>query len=465
MATAALPCLVYGPDLRLISANAAARRCLRALDWTVRPRVQLSSAVVQPDPLPPGPLPRSAFRTFVLDDGTRRTVLANYRRSGDRIEVRFEPLESAFAFTEQILDPILVTDQVGILAHANRAAAEVLHLPLEAFLGRPALFLGGSLGMDPDEVQSMLEAALTGRGILDDFVLSTGQGRPRRFVIRSSPWRFCGEVCGAIWLTAETTYSEQRDLELVSATWYRMSATYQHELRNPLQTIQAAVDLGRMRDDGRNARVFEALDQSVKLMSDFVAEQLHPGSGGPVPRCALSCIVEEEVDRARIWHTTRGLAIRHERLAEEPPVRAHRVAMTRVFANLFRNIAQAQPCAAVTIRYCLDGGRLVCTVDDDGPGFPPEILHPGWLNERDPRKHLGLSIVAAAIEACGGDVHWQNRPEGGARVTIRLPLASGGAEPASGAEEEAAAARHPERPASAARAGRPRGTGGRLDEV
>ena len=71
-----------------------------------------------------------------------------------------------------------------------------------------------------------------------------------------------------------------------------------------------------------------------------------------------------------------------------------------------------------------EGAAIV--VEDDGPGFPPELV--GQLFDRFVRGEgpqggsgLGLSIVRGVAEAHGGAVQAENRPEGGARFVFSLP--------------------------------------------
>jgi signal transduction histidine kinase len=76
-------------------------------------------------------------------------------------------------------------------------------------------------------------------------------------------------------------------------------------------------------------------------------------------------------------------------------------------------------------------GTVAVAVADDGPGFPPEFLPHAF--ERFHRAEasrsrdvggagLGLSIVLAIARAHAGCVVAANRPDGGAVVTIELPL-------------------------------------------
>ena len=74
------------------------------------------------------------------------------------------------------------------------------------------------------------------------------------------------------------------------------------------------------------------------------------------------------------------------------------------------------------------GGQwLEITVSDTGPGFTPEALEqaldPFYTTKRDGAgSGLGLSTVYDFAQLSGGQVKIANAPEGGARVTLRLPL-------------------------------------------
>jgi signal transduction histidine kinase len=72
--------------------------------------------------------------------------------------------------------------------------------------------------------------------------------------------------------------------------------------------------------------------------------------------------------------------------------------------------------------------RMLLTVDDDGPGLPPEeraqALKRGQrLDENAPGSGLGLSIVDELTRAYGGSVRLGESPMGGLRVTLDLPRA------------------------------------------
>ena len=78
-------------------------------------------------------------------------------------------------------------------------------------------------------------------------------------------------------------------------------------------------------------------------------------------------------------------------------------------------------------------GSVELSVSDEGPGIPEEdfsrvferFYRVDKSRARDPGgTGLGLAIVKHLIELHGGSVRAENRPEGGTRVTITLPLAT-----------------------------------------
>ena len=76
----------------------------------------------------------------------------------------------------------------------------------------------------------------------------------------------------------------------------------------------------------------------------------------------------------------------------------------------------------------LSDSRLTLTVEDDGPGLPPEereaALKRGQrLDESTPGSGLGLSIVTELAGAYGGVVTLADSPLGGLKVALELPRA------------------------------------------
>ena len=127
---------------------------------------------------------------------------------------------------------------------------------------------------------------------------------------------------------------------------------------------------------------------------------------------------------------------------DEPvPVMIDRMMLKRAFENLARNAAQALGPKGGTVwvraqrrRVAVADaeGRTVDEVDqawlvveDDGPGIPPEhrakVFDPYFTTKSD-GTGLGLAIVRKIAIDHAGDVGLEERPGGGARFILALPL-------------------------------------------
>jgi two-component system sensor histidine kinase RegB len=70
---------------------------------------------------------------------------------------------------------------------------------------------------------------------------------------------------------------------------------------------------------------------------------------------------------------------------------------------------------------------LYVEITDRGAGVRPEVLHVAGRSAHSTKgegRGVGLLIANAALERLGGRVTLSNRPGGGARTTMELPLAA-----------------------------------------
>ena len=119
-----------------------------------------------------------------------------------------------------------------------------------------------------------------------------------------------------------------------------------------------------------------------------------------------------------------------------PLVNMDFVLMEQALMNLLHNaVTYTPPKTRVRVIAKVDGAHLVIVVADRGPGLPAESLDRVFDKfYRGPRAGaggvgLGLSITRGLIEAHGGTITAENRVNGGARFTIRLPLGTPPASP------------------------------------
>jgi two-component system, OmpR family, sensor kinase len=225
-------------------------------------------------------------------------------------------------------------------------------------------------------------------------------------------------------------------------TQRRFTADASHELRSPLSRLRAELEitLRRPRDVAEYKEVLHSCLEEVKGLSQLTEELLtlaHLDSertrdGPPV---ALEPIVDDAVQRARAEADRRAVRFRVE--PSSPPslvVTASPMAVRLALTNVLDNALKFSPVGGeVCVDVSQDGSDALIVVSDEGPGVTNEEL-PGVFDRFHrgaaaragdaPGFGLGLAISKAALERHGGRISAESGPSGGARFSIRLPLAS-----------------------------------------
>jgi two-component system sensor histidine kinase KdpD len=103
----------------------------------------------------------------------------------------------------------------------------------------------------------------------------------------------------------------------------------------------------------------------------------------------------------------------------------------QILHNLVLNATQHSPIGSnIRLKFFFDNGYLTIQIMDRGVGFPPselDVVFNKFYRGKDARAGgtgLGLSIVKGFVEAQNGTVIAENRQNGGAIFTIKLPVES-----------------------------------------
>jgi signal transduction histidine kinase len=188
--------------------------------------------------------------------------------------------------------------------------------------------------------------------------------------------------------------------------------------------------------DGRDDKWPEAVAEAIEGL-DRLSQQLNTtldlaeAEGGALKLerapIDLSQAVRQLVDLYRP-----AMADRHHRLVvdlqDHVYVDADANLMNRTISNLLENEMVHVPAGCeVHVRVKASDGSAEFVVQDNGPGFPPDIGSRAFerfvKGEHSPGHGLGLAFVDAIVQAHGGTVKISGGEIGGAVIAISLPLA------------------------------------------
>jgi signal transduction histidine kinase len=212
-----------------------------------------------------------------------------------------------------------------------------------------------------------------------------------------------------------------------------------HELRTPLTSILANLELLEAEVQGEAREMAGSALRSSQRMRRLVADLLllaraDAGRQSPKRPVDLSAVAREAAIEANPLAAGQTLAL-------DLPGSVHVLGVSddlhRLVANLIENaLVHTSPGTPVTVSTAERAGQALLEVSDRGPGVPPELrervferfARGGGDSSTGSGSGLGLAIVRAVAEAHGGTVELSDAEGGGARFTIRLPLAADSAE-------------------------------------
>jgi signal transduction histidine kinase len=94
-----------------------------------------------------------------------------------------------------------------------------------------------------------------------------------------------------------------------------------------------------------------------------------------------------------------------------------------LLVHLFTNAAEAKRDATISIKSDFEKEKITLEIKDDGPGFPPNILKNPFGSAMDRKGSYGLYLCKSIIDRHNGTMELENYKDGGALITITLPVA------------------------------------------
>ncbi len=214
-----------------------------------------------------------------------------------------------------------------------------------------------------------------------------------------------------------------------------LSTSVAHELNTPLAVLQGSIEkLLETRHDGptlerlgRMLRVTQRLRKISEGLVDFA--RVRTESSEPL---VLRDLIDESWSLVAIDEKASAVNFLNSVRASDAVI-GNSDRLVQVFVNLLRNALMAVPMGGEIIvesRLTQRGSQswVACTVMDDGPGIPANVLpkmFEAFVTTRlDARgTGLGLTVAEGIVTQLGGTITAANRPQGGATLEVMLPAA------------------------------------------
>lgn len=199
-----------------------------------------------------------------------------------------------------------------------------------------------------------------------------------------------------------------------------------HDLRTPITRLKLRAEF--IDDDEQRNKILADLEELEAMVSATLAFGRDARTTEAVSQLDLAELLRTVLDEASDAHPDLADVIRYD----GPPhlvVQARSLSLKRVFVNLVTNAINYGGSAHVRLSSAV---RMVTIeIEDDGPGIPAteldRVFEPFHRGEPSRNREtggvgLGLPIARNIMRAHGGDVALANRPAGGVKATVTLPV-------------------------------------------
>jgi two-component system NtrC family sensor kinase len=221
----------------------------------------------------------------------------------------------------------------------------------------------------------------------------------------------------------------------------RLAAGIAHEINNPLQLIQ-------MQAGWIDELLQEEKEENIENYKEYRASvakiKQHVNRAGTITHRLLGFsrkisaeydvqvneLIKETLSFLESEAHSNNITLNLRLQEDLPTIRTEGSQVQQVLLNLIENsldaVGEGGQIEVVTES---KGNELFILVMDNGPGIKPEVLERIWepfFTTTEPGKGtgLGLSICSDIAHKLGGSIVAENRAQGGARFTLKLPLRS-----------------------------------------
>lgn len=362
-------------------------------------------------------------------------------RARDQAQQSQHQAEEQRAYLEAVLaclsSGVLTLDEEDNLHTANSAAEQILGIEFSYPIQLSLAELANKYPPLEPLFETIGAHLHLGQGAWQAEVVLFGPNGRQVLICRGSALKGDGKVQGEhviVFDDVTMLIQAQRD-----AAWGEVARRLAHEIKNPLTPIQLSAErlrhkyLSSMEKEDAEIldRATHTIVQQVESMKEMVkafSDYARP------PKLTL-----EKVDLGRLLSEVLDLYQGDERIAIHldtyhalPQIEADVGRLRQLLHNLVKNTVEARDTESpvlldVSLRCAeKESCKLVeLTFRDNGPGFPEKMLgqlFEPYVTTKPKGTGLGLAIVKKIVEEHSGMLWAENGKQGGACITIRLPV-------------------------------------------
>lgn len=209
----------------------------------------------------------------------------------------------------------------------------------------------------------------------------------------------------------------------------QFAANVSHQLRTPLTIMRGEIEVA-LRGELSAQEAAEVLESALAelekmslLVEDLLAYARASGTGAAAPAVGrLDRLVEEVARKAAVLAAAKDVRIETEAAPVSAFVQPGR--LEQALLNVIDNAVKNTPAGGrIAVRVREADGRPEVTIEDTGPGVPPDEL--GRLFERGRSRSstgIGLGLAKSLVESFGGRIELASPGRG---LAVRLVLSRG----------------------------------------
>jgi PAS domain S-box-containing protein len=330
---------------------------------------------------------------------------------------------------------VLALDQGFNLRSANTSAAQILGVSLQEMQRLSLVQIAEKQNLLASFCHTIIDAfGETGNGEWQRQVERLGKNGNQILLMRGTRLPQGGEA-GYVVVFDDISHLLQAERQ---AAWGEVARRLAHEIKNPLTPIQLSAErlqhklsdkLGE-HDAQLLQRATQTIVSQVGAMKNMVSDFANYARG---PALRLSRLdVHKLIAEVLGLYEANSTPIALSLGASCSEINGDATRLRQVIHNLLLNAqdalqGQSQPQIRVSTEML--GREILLRVEDNGAGFPQGVLSRAfepYMTTKAKGTGLGLAIVKKIIEEHGGHIALGNGENGGAQISIMLPLVEGG---------------------------------------